>query len=79
MKNRASMFGCAVRGLTFLATSVALAGCASNSLPSPVITSLNPSSATAGGPSFTLKVIGTGFLNCPYQKLTTFDQNAKRV
>ena len=63
MKNKASMFDCAVRCLTLLATSVALAGCASNSLPPPVITSLNPSRAVAGGPSFTLKVIGTGFLN----------------
>jgi len=63
MKNKASMFDCVVRGLTLLATSLALAGCASNSLPPPVITSLNPSSAVAGGPSFTLKVIGTGFLN----------------
>lgn len=40
-----------------------MAGCASNSLPPLVIKSLNPSGATAGSPSFTLKVIGTGFLS----------------
>ncbi len=30
--------------------------------PTPTITSLSPTSATAGGPSFTLTVTGTGFL-----------------
>jgi len=63
MKSRAFLFYPDVRSLALLAASIALAGCASNSPPPPVITSLNPSSATAGGSSFTLRVIGTGFLN----------------
>jgi len=63
MKNRAFQWNCVAAGLLLFAASLALGGCASNSLPAPVITSLNPSSATAGGPSFTLKVIGTGFLS----------------
>jgi uncharacterized protein (TIGR03437 family) len=32
------------------------------SSPTPTITSLNPSSATAGGPTFTLTINGTGFI-----------------
>jgi hypothetical protein len=51
------------RDLALLVAAMTLAGCASNPLPPPVITSLNPSSATAGSSSFTLKVIGTGFQN----------------
>ena len=42
-----------------------LAGCSSNSQPfndTPAITNLFPSSAAAGGPSFTLNVTGTGFI-----------------
>jgi hypothetical protein len=62
MKNRAFQWDHVAAGLLLLAASLALAGCASNSLPAPVITSLSPSRATAGGPAFTLKVIGTGFL-----------------
>jgi hypothetical protein len=52
-----------VRASLFIASVVFMAGCASSPLSPPVITSLNPSSATAGGPSFTLKVAGSGFLN----------------
>jgi uncharacterized protein (TIGR03437 family) len=33
------------------------------SVPTPVISSLSPTSATAGGPAFTLTVNGTGFLS----------------
>ena len=50
-------------GLVLLIGAVTIGGCASNSLPLPVITSINPSTAMAGGPGFTLKVIGTGFLS----------------
>jgi predicted outer membrane repeat protein len=32
-------------------------------LPAPTITSLDPASATAGGPAFTLRVLGTNFAN----------------
>jgi Tol biopolymer transport system component len=45
---------------------VLLAGCSSYKPPyndTPVITSLFPSSATAGGPAFTLNVAGTGFVS----------------
>ena len=63
MKNGASRFECVAAAFLFLVSSLALAGCASNALAPPAITSLNPSSATAGSPSFTLKVIGTGFLS----------------
>lgn len=51
---------CVVSLLIFL-----LAGCGSNSQPfndTPAITNLFPSSAAAGGPSFTLNVTGTGFI-----------------
>lgn len=34
------------------------------SLPTPTITSLSPSNAAAGGPAFTLSVIGSGMLPC---------------
>lgn len=63
MKSEKPLFGSFVSGLTLLAACVALAGCASNALPLPTITSINPSTITAGDPGFTLKVMGTGFLS----------------
>jgi len=62
-KNRRFQGNCVAAGLLLVAASLAFAGCASNALAPPVITSLNPSRATAGGPAFTLRVIGTGFLS----------------
>ena len=46
--------------------SVVAAGCGSNSQPfndTPVITSLFPSSAVAGGQALTLNIAGTGFIS----------------
>ena len=40
---------------------------------SPTITSLNPSSATAGGSDFTLDINGTGFSNLPPITMVTWD------
>lgn len=45
---------------------VLLSGCGNDNPPyndTPIITSLFPSSATAGGPGFTLNVSGTGFIS----------------
>ena len=39
-----------------------LLGCAGTAVGQPAITLLSPSSATAGGPGFTLTVNGTGFV-----------------
>jgi hypothetical protein len=63
MKSKSSLLGSVVPELTLLLACVAIAGCASNSLPLPTITSISPTSVPAGGTGFTLKVMGTGFLN----------------
>jgi len=63
MKNRGSWTNCAVRAVALLLLVAAMSGCASDTVRAPVITGLNPSNAAAGGPAFTLKVLGTGFLN----------------
>ncbi len=48
--------------LLILAPVILLAGCAQNiTLPRPQLASLSPSSATQGGPGFTLTVNGSGF------------------
>jgi hypothetical protein len=63
MKRKTSLLSSVVSGLALLFLSAAIAGCASNSLPLPAISSISPSSVPAGGAGFTLKVMGTGFLN----------------
>src|SRR5215469_12860738 len=63
MKSKTSLLSFVAPKLVLLAAAACTGGCASSSLPLPVITGLNPSSATAGGSGFTLKVIGTGFLS----------------
>ena len=52
--------------LASIAVLFLLSGCGSNSQPyndTPVITSIFPSSAVAGGPGITLNVAGTGFIS----------------
>jgi len=63
MKGKRSFLGSVVSGIALLVASAALAGCSSSSLPLPTITGVNPASVPAGSAGFTLKVMGTGFLN----------------
>jgi uncharacterized repeat protein (TIGR01451 family) len=63
MKNRASLFHQTIVGILLFVLSAILTACSSHSLPLPTITSVSPSSAPAGGAGFTLKVMGTGFLD----------------
>src|SRR5271165_5611122 len=63
MKGKRSFLGSVVSGIALLVASAALAGCSSSSLPLPTSTGVNPASVPAGSAGFTLKVMGTGFLN----------------
>ena len=67
MKHRAMWMGRGGRNALLLSLVVALiaamSGCTSSPASVPMINSLSPSSVTAGGPAFTLKVLGSGFLN----------------
>lgn len=71
-----------------LALIAALAGCGSNTQPfndTPSVQNLFPTNATAGGASFTLNIIGTGFISTSTafwnntQLTTTLDPNTLQL